>query len=441
MEIYETTADPRRATQWKRPAIPELYPHLVGEWDVERNSPVTIWQVSGRSGEQRFWLCPDYNHSYSESPGRRADGHGCRGCDGKLAVAGFNDLESQDEVLAGQWDREKNGSLLPSQVTLKHSTAVWWRCELLNHSWPASVRIRRLGHGCRVCAGFEVIAGFNDLESQNPVLAAEWDYDENGDLLPSMVTANSHTIVGWVGSACGHRWPAMVKNRNRNGAGCPVCLGQRVLIGYNDIASQSPKHAAQWDYEKNEDVLPTMRTVSSNKPVWWVCVEKHSWHTPPSARTSGNECLKCSKAHSSRPEAALYRALEPHLTDPVNGGRIPLTWSIKQKSASLDIAGVFGGRQVAIEYDGVYFHKSPARIVTDLAKTRALLDNGWLVIRVRENALPHLPICEPGLLQISHAHRYGRDVVMDVSMAPTAAAILAWLMSEVTAPAACLPGN
>ena len=42
-----------------------------------------------------------------------------------------------------------------------------------------------------------LIPGENHLETLYPDVAAEWDYEENGSLEPSMVLPGSNRIVSW----------------------------------------------------------------------------------------------------------------------------------------------------------------------------------------------------------------------------------------------------
>ena len=38
-------------------------------------------------------------------------------------------LQSQYPEIAKEWDYEKNGDLLPSQVSKSSAVRVWWKCE------------------------------------------------------------------------------------------------------------------------------------------------------------------------------------------------------------------------------------------------------------------------------------------------------------------------
>ena len=64
-----------------------------------------------------------------------------------------------------------------------------------------------------------------------------------------MVSVGSHKKVIWKGK-CGHEWSATVKSRATNGTGCQYCSHNKILVGFNDLASQRPEIAAEWS-EKN----------------------------------------------------------------------------------------------------------------------------------------------------------------------------------------------
>ena len=62
---------------------------------------------------------------------------------------------------------------------------------------------------------------YNDLASLNPILAREWHPTKNGDLKPTMLTAQSRKKVWWI-CENGHEWEATVFSRI-SGRGCPLC--------------------------------------------------------------------------------------------------------------------------------------------------------------------------------------------------------------------------
>lgn len=103
----------------------------------------------------------------------------------------------------------------------------------------------------------------NSLKDIFPEIAKEWHPTKNGDLYPEDVSSGSHQKVWWLGR-CGHEWDAIIKDRVR-GYGCPICAGKRVVEGVNDLASVQPTLAEEWDYNKNNPLLPTDITSKSKK--------------------------------------------------------------------------------------------------------------------------------------------------------------------------------
>jgi DNA-directed RNA polymerase subunit RPC12/RpoP len=152
------------------------------------------------------------------------------------------------------------------------------------------VKARSAGEKCPICSGARVILGINDLATTNPELAEEWS-DRNGLLSPTMFSAGSHKKIIWRGK-CGHEWTAAVKSRTQ-GSGCPYCSHNRILPGFNDLASVYPELAGEWS-EKNLPLLPTMVTPFANRKVWWRCRLGHEWNTLISTRSAGSRCPYCS---------------------------------------------------------------------------------------------------------------------------------------------------
>ena len=177
-----------------------------------------------------------------------------------------NNLFDVSSHLLDEWDNEKNGQLLPTQITTGSDKKVWWRCRK-GHSYISSVSSRIRGRGCPVCAGKIVLKGYNDFSSKCPELALEWDYQKN-KLLPDAVPFGSDRKFWWK-CAHGHSYETSINNR-RAGQACPYCSGKKVLSKFNDITTTHPEIAKQWDYEANE-LSPDTLSAGSHKRVWWKC--------------------------------------------------------------------------------------------------------------------------------------------------------------------------
>lgn len=131
----------------------------------------------------------------------------------------------------------------------------------------------------------------NILSIENPALCAEWS-DRNLPLTPEMVTAGSSKKVWWRG-ACGHEWQALVKNRAGKGCGCPVCSGNLIVPGENDLRSKAPDIVKEWDFEKNNEISPDHVGVQSNHRVFWRCAHGHNFKARIADRVKGSGCPFC----------------------------------------------------------------------------------------------------------------------------------------------------
>jgi len=270
---------------------------IVGSNDVATRCRDILDEVSGwdprtvHSGSSKpvEWRCR-VGHHWQASPKARRGGSGCPVCSNNEVRVGVNDLATVDPELAKQLVQGE--TLLLSRGSTKK---VLWKCHL-DHEWKASVADRSAGQGCPICAGRRVLKGFNDLLSRRPDIAREafqWD--------PSTVTQKSGLVREW---RCdkGHLWKTSVATRS-NGFGCPICVNQQVLVGYNDLLTTHPeiaREAEEWD--------PSSLTAGSYKRRKWKCDQGHKWVAAVKSRAiNGTGCPSCAK-FGFRPnkEAWLY---------------------------------------------------------------------------------------------------------------------------------------
>ena len=193
--------------------------------------------------------------------------------------------------IADEWHPTKNGKITPEMMSPNSNKKVWWMCKK-GHEWQALIASRVFGNGCPICSGRLVLPGENDLLSINPTLGSEWHPMKNGELLPNMVTPNSHQKVWWLG-ICGHEWEDTIAHRN-SGRNCPFCSKRKVLAGFNDLKTTNPEMAVEWHPTKNGTLQPTMVSAFSRKRVWWMCKKGHEWEAIIKSRSTRNtRCPYC----------------------------------------------------------------------------------------------------------------------------------------------------
>ena len=202
-----------------------------------------------------------------------------------------NSILFYNSLLAKEWNYDKNGSLKPEHFLINSNKKVWWICSK-GHEWQAKISDRNKGNGCPYCSSNIILRGYNDLQSINPVLAKEWNYEKNNGLTPKDVQPNSNKKFWWICSK-GHEWQASAINRNK-GKGCPYCSNKKVLKGYNDLETINPTLASEWDYKKNNKLTPADTLSNSHQKVWWRCNNGHEWQAAIYSRNSGIGCPYCS---------------------------------------------------------------------------------------------------------------------------------------------------
>ncbi len=247
---------------------PELAKEAYG-WD-----PTT---VSAGSDKKREWKCRQ-GHIWFTPTYIRKSGSNCPFCSGRMPVVGKTDLATTHPELAKEaygWD--------PTTVSAGSDKKREWKCGY-GHSWKANIGSRaRLKSGCPYCAGQKVIKGINDLATTHPELAKEaygWD--------PTTVSAGTHKKLNWKCST-GHIWKTSGYVRIRPN-GCPICGNQRLLTGFNDLATTHPelaKEAYGWD--------PTKKIAGTNTKLKWICQSGHIWKASGNDRRQGYGCPTCSK--------------------------------------------------------------------------------------------------------------------------------------------------
>jgi hypothetical protein len=226
-----------------------------------------------------MWQCK-FGHLWRASVGSRSAGSGCPVCIGKKVLVGFNDLATKFPEIALEahgWD--------PQTVTEGSSSKKQdWKCSN-GHLYKSNVANRTRGQGCPYCAFQKVWPGFNDLATTHPHLvkwADNWD--------PTQLIAGTDKKLAWR-CELNHQWSrsgsAMVGAK-----GCPFCLGQRVLAGFNDLATKFPEVAEEASGWNPTEVMP-----GSDKKLKWKCKEGHFYRSSVYHRTGKDKtgCPTCAQ--------------------------------------------------------------------------------------------------------------------------------------------------
>jgi len=198
-------------------------PRIAREWDRARNGRLAPCDVTLGDSALVWWRCPKGpDHVWQQRVFERVRAKGCPFCLGRR-VSKTNMLSARFPKIAAEWDRRRNGSRSPGDVTWGSSRLAWWTCARdPKHQWRARVRSRTMqGDGCPECA-----RRASSLAARFPRIAAEWHPARNRPASPSEVPSASRHRAWWRCSR-GHEWRAMVFTRTRKKGGCPACRRSR----------------------------------------------------------------------------------------------------------------------------------------------------------------------------------------------------------------------
>ena len=350
------------------------YPKLAKQWDADKNKDKPNEIIAG-SKKKRWFLCKKGHSFETEVYALVNKPDKCPYCSNKKAGYG-NDLKTNYPEIAKEWNYKKNDTN-PENHLPQTNKKVWWICSK-KHEYEMLIGSRtakRYQQGCPYCSNKKVGYG-NDLKTNYPEIAKEWNYEKNS-IRPEEVVPLS-VKKAWFKCKNNHDHYQTIAVKVK-GHDCPYCTGN--LIGYgNDLKSNYPDIAKEWDYKKNnmkpEDVGPR-----SGKKAWWICQNGHSFDQVIADRTREDieiGCRFCRLTPRSREEIYLAYELKKFFNINLEDQRV-----VANKEYDVDI--VIRDKKIIIEYDGYYWHKDNQ--VKDISKTKDLVKHGWTVIRVREKPL------------------------------------------------------
>ena len=350
----------------KEKSLAYSFHELAKEWHPTKNGELTPYDVTPGSGKYAWWLGKCGHEWEAKIDNRTINKTGCPYCAGRKVLVGFNDFITTHPMLAKEWHPTKNGNLQPQQVTAACKKNIWWLGEC-GHEWDAYIYNRKKGHGCPYCSGRKVLTGYNDCETTHPDLARQWHPTKNGKLTPQNTAAGTKKKIWWICDN-GHEWPAQGSSRVQN-HNCPYCSNQKILTGFNDLATTHSELAEEWHPTKNGKLTPKDVGAGSTRRVWWQCIKGHEWSVKVVSRTSlKSGCPDCVKSlGTSFQEQAIYY----YVSQTTNAKN---RWNELGKEIDIYIPQM----KIGIEHNADYYHDREE----DQDKVRFFLEKGIRLILV-----------------------------------------------------------
>jgi very-short-patch-repair endonuclease len=279
------------------------------------------------------------------------------------------------------WDYKKN-TKLPEEV---HSGgriySVFFTCDK-GHSFQREPNAIKKTKDKTISCSRCLKSSLKYFKDVYPYLVKHWDSEKNKTEIEK-ITHKSEKLYYFkcnVGHSTLKKISVFSEKKSKE-LSCNVCSGTEI-IEETKLENSYPEVAKEYDSNKNREPLSEV-SCNSNKDYWWKCEHKHSWKARVRNRTGsfdnrdGHRCPYCWSHMFSRNETIIFSELHQFFKNVVS----------TQKVAGKLIDVFIKDFNLAIEYDGSYWHKDLSR---DKIKNKLFKENGILTLRVREYPLEKL---------------------------------------------------
>lgn len=350
--------------------FPDIFHHL----HPVRNNGMLHTEITSKSSKQLWWICnanPQISHFFRQKVVNMTK-HKVFRCSVCCSIGG------KRPDLISHWDYEKY-VMKPSKIgatikTLYDSVSkkekFYWKCprghvERLPLSIAAKNQRKNI---CKKC---------NSILYTHPQHAECYASQNALDILD--ISAGLKRKVYWTCSE-GHLDLVSVNERVREGVGCRICSGKKIVAGINSLADFNPNLLKEWDWEKNDQLGISPYDIGpgfNSKKVFWLC-NKHGSYSATignrNHRTNPTGCGKC-RPQSSRNEIRIFTELD-YLFNHVEHRK-------KINNTEIDI--YLPDLRIGIQFDGWYWHRNAHQ--KDKKQRELLADCGIKLIRFRERPL------------------------------------------------------
>ena len=261
-------------------------------------------------------------------------------------IPGVNDFSTTHPHLAKMIS--KNSPVQGNDVTYGSKRKIIITCDK-GHEYsttPKALSARRT-EKCLVCQSEN-----NNIFTVFPDLLDRIDLSKNSYDDVKYMTQWSKKSRIWLKCEMGHSWDISPGNIEKWG-GCPYCSSQRVLAGFNDVATTQPEILKMWNYDKNDDLglFPTDFSAHSKQKVWWICENNHEYESSIHNRSIGYGCPVCVKTLTT---SKMEKELLEYISNILPGEEIIDNDRTILSGKELDI--FIPDKKIAIEFNGIYWH-------------------------------------------------------------------------------------
>jgi len=194
-----------------------------------------INKLSYGSGQNLWWKCESnicgchiWESTVDERVGCYKNGTICPFCDTRKICPHTSIMSIP--MLANEFYHELNPGINPYTISHGSNIPIKWKCSnhktCEEHIWVVSSHSRtNTVSSCPYCTHHENHVCPCDTFMNNPILALEFDHNNNHGIIPNNLSNGSEQLINWKCSLCSSLWNSMIYIRTKKvESGCPKCV-------------------------------------------------------------------------------------------------------------------------------------------------------------------------------------------------------------------------
>lgn len=277
----------------------DSHPGLRAQFNDELNGGLSFDDLYVIFNSKVFWNCPG-GHTILQKPRLRTQE--------KCAVCAIERsrkyLADHHKHLVSEFDVEGNDGVDPRTLYSRSPGKFLWLCLKSNHrhSYKATVKSRIMGHACPYCAGIEILPGFNDWMTLEPLENLMWNLEDNFDregnhVDPRTLGVDNRVEFNWICITGNHERKISISSAvqgQRLHKECRSCAGYKAIPGKNDAFSLFPELRSRLHPELNQGLkIDGLHPGNREVELAWKCSQNHTWKRSFAEELKSRGCGKC----------------------------------------------------------------------------------------------------------------------------------------------------
>jgi hypothetical protein len=279
--------------------LKESHPELRAQFQSGLNAGVSFDDLYIIFDSKVFWKC-ESGHLILQKPRWRTQGK-CPQC---FLDRNRKYLKDYHQNLISEFDVEGNEGVDPGSLYSRSPGSYSWICRNANepHTYMAKVGARIKGHSCSFCAGIDILPGFNDWMTLEPLDNLLWNYEKNLDedgnqVDPMTLGLDNRKQYKWTCVTGNHERIVSISSAvqgKRLGKECRICAGYKCVEGVNDAFTLYPTLRSRLHSSLNKGVnLGSIHPGSRDVSLVWACENNHTWERSFPEELKSKGCGKC----------------------------------------------------------------------------------------------------------------------------------------------------